>query len=35
MPKAQEHWARDLVAALLVAGVAALVFWLVPPATVG
>jgi hypothetical protein len=35
MPKAQEHWARDLVAALLVAGAAALVFWLVPPATVG
>jgi hypothetical protein len=35
MPKAQEHWARDLVAALLVAGVAALVFWLVPTATVG
>jgi hypothetical protein len=35
MPKAQEHWARDLIAAVLVAGIAALVFWLVPPVTVG
>ena len=31
MPKAKLHWAHDALAAALVAGVIALVFWLVPP----
>ena len=31
MPKAKLHWAHDALAAALVAGVSALVFWLLPP----
>jgi membrane-associated phospholipid phosphatase len=32
MPKAELHWAHDLLAAALVGAVSGLVFWLVPPA---
>jgi hypothetical protein len=32
MPKAQLHWAHDLLAVALVGGISGLVFWLVPPA---
>jgi hypothetical protein len=32
MPKAQLHWAHDLLAVALVGGISGLVFWLLPPA---
>jgi hypothetical protein len=32
MPKAQLHWAHDLLAVAVVGGISGLVFWLVPPA---
>jgi uncharacterized protein YjeT (DUF2065 family) len=32
MPKANLHWAHDLLAAAVVIVISGLVFWLVPPA---
>ena len=31
MPKAELHWAHDVLAVAVVGGISALVFWLVPP----
>jgi hypothetical protein len=31
MPKAELHWAHDVLAVVVVGGISALVFWLVPP----